>query len=65
MLVTVDRTIRLAQIAPFYVILATPENLSPCDAEVVMRVDGQEDRWPVRLVEGAFADQFEVAIDPR
>ena len=65
MLVTADHTYALAQIGPYHMIMAQPENLPPCDAEIVMRIDGQEDRWPVRLVEGAHAHQSRIAIDPR
>ena len=30
-----------------------PVESPPCDAEIVMSVDGDERRWPVRLVDGA------------
>jgi hypothetical protein len=55
----------LAQIGPHYVIVAKPQNLPPCDAEVVMLVDGTEKRWPVRLVEGLCISTQKAAIDPR
>lgn len=65
LLITADGTYPLSQIAPHYVIVAKALELPPCDAEVVMQVDGAEDRWPVRLVEGVRASDEVVAIDPR
>jgi hypothetical protein len=52
-LVVGDRTLELAQIGPNDVVLRTPTDLPPSDAEVVMKIDGQERRWSVRLPEGS------------
>lgn len=46
------RTLKLAQIAPDFVILAQPAELPACEAEVVMHVDGKQRRWPVNLPDG-------------
>ncbi|MDB5341000.1 MAG: hypothetical protein JWN70_6619 [Planctomycetaceae bacterium] len=64
-LITASGTYRLSQIGPHYLVVAKPENLPPCDGEIVMRVDGAEDRWLVRLVEGINAANRKAAIDPR
>jgi len=52
-LMTQDDTYPLAQIGPNDVIFSKPVNLPPCDAEIVMHVDGTERRWQVRLPQGA------------
>ncbi len=44
--------VELAQIAPEHVVARNPMDLSPCDAEVVMELDGKEHRWPVLLQDG-------------
>lgn len=64
-LITASGTYKLSQISPHFVIVAKPQDLPPCDAEIVMQVDGAEDRWPVRLVEGLNALNRKAAIDPR
>ena len=46
------RILELAQIGPDSVILRTTAEIHPCEAEVVMRVDGRQRRWPVYLPDG-------------
>ena len=52
-LVMGERTLELAQIGPSDIVLRTPTDLPPGDAEIVMDVDGHQRRWPVRLPQGA------------
>lgn len=42
----------LAKIGPDHVVPRERFDLPPCDAEIVMTVDGDERRWRVRLVRG-------------
>jgi hypothetical protein len=63
-LVTEYGTIRLSQIGPHFVVVSKAQDLPPCDAEIIMRVNGQENRWKVRLVEGISASDRQVATDP-
>ncbi|MBW3542082.1 MAG: hypothetical protein KY476_17570 [Planctomycetes bacterium] len=44
---------RLAQIGPGFIMFRDTPRLPQCMAEIVMTVDGREQRWPVRLVDGA------------
>lgn len=64
-LITEHGAIRLAQIGPDYVIVADPLDLPPCKAEIVMRADNHELRWPVRLVEGIRATDLQTAVNRR
>lgn len=50
------RTVDLAQIGPDDVIANDPIDLPPCEADVVMHVDGEERRWRVSLVNGMSRD---------
>lgn len=43
----------LSQIGPGYAILREAVSIDPCDAEVIVSVDGNDRRIPVRLVDGA------------
>ncbi len=43
----------LAEISPREITLREPIDLPPCDAEIVMTVDGEPRHWKVRLVNGA------------
>jgi len=52
-LLTGNQTHSLAQIGPDFIILREPIDLPPGDAEVVMRINGKETRWPVTLLHGA------------
>ena len=64
-LITAHGMIRLAQIGPDYVIVAKPVDLPQCDAEIVMQIDSYEERWPVRLVEGIRAADFQAVVNRR
>jgi hypothetical protein len=52
----------IAQLGPNFLVLETPIDHPPVDAEIGMWVDGREDRWPVRLAEGIKAGQRKTAI---
>lgn len=45
-------TIPIAQMGPDFLILDEPVDHPPCVADVVLSVDGKEERWSVRLPEG-------------
>ena len=47
-----DVVLELAQIGPDRLILDAPVDHPPCEAEVVMQIDGNERRWPVFLPSG-------------
>ena len=47
-----DVTLELGQIGPERLILDQPMDHPPCEAEVVLHVDGSERRWPVFLPNG-------------
>ena len=64
-LITASGTYQLSQIGPHHVVMAKPQTLPPCDAEIVMQVDGAENRWLVRLVDGVSASNRKAAIEPR
>lgn len=45
-------TLNIGHLGPDYVVLDTPIDHPPADAEISLSVDGKEDRWQVRLVDG-------------
>jgi hypothetical protein len=47
------RTWPLAKMGKNHVVAACPIELPPCDAVVILTVDGAERRWNVRLIDGA------------
>ena len=53
----------LAQIGPDFVIFKTSVNIAPCDATIIMHVDGEERRWSVSLPDGASRDSDLVKIE--
>jgi len=52
----------IAQLGPDFLVLRKPIDLSPCEAEIAMSVDGRERRWRVRLPAGIRADQRKTGI---
>ncbi|MGH7128803.1 MAG: hypothetical protein ACREIV_09550, partial [Planctomycetaceae bacterium] len=52
-LVVGRKTWPLSKIGPGHVVPKEPMELDPCDAEIVMTVDGDERRWAVYLIDGA------------
>ena len=55
----------LAQIGPDFVIFKTPVNLAPCEATIIMHVDGEKRRWSAALVDGVNRVSDLVRIVPR
>jgi len=47
-----ERSLPIAQLGPDFLFLAAPANYPPSTAEVLLSVDGHEERWAVRLPEG-------------
>jgi len=52
----------VAQLGPEFVVLRTPVNHPPCDAEIAMSIDGNESRWAVRLQNGIQVGQRKTAL---
>jgi len=55
----------LAKIGKDHVVPAGQIELPPCDAVVIMTVDGSERRWDVRLVDGVSPIMGDVRTRPR
>ena len=55
----------LAKMGKDHVVPAVRIELPPCDAVVVLTVDGDERRWNVRLVDGASPIDLDVRTRPR
>lgn len=55
----------IGHLGPDYVILDTPIDHPPANAEISLSVDGKTNRWPVRLVDGLSANcpRSRVALD--
>ena len=56
-------TLKIAQLGPEFIILRTPIEHEPTDAEISLSVDGNERRWAVRLVNGIRKDCIRTAIE--
>ena len=54
----------IAQLGPDFLVLTTPTDHPPADAEIAMWIDGREDRWRVRLADGIRAGERKTAISP-
>lgn len=52
----------VAQLGPGFLILRTPTDHPPCDAEVTMSIDGNKRRWAVHLSNGIQLERLETAI---
>jgi hypothetical protein len=64
-LVVGGRTLQLAEIAPDSLYLRELISIPPCDADVVMHLDGHERRWSVFLPDGIRLDSRLVRTEPR
>ena len=62
-MIVAGRKIELSQVAPEFVILQQPMELAPTLAEIVVRVDGHENRRLVRLVEGIQLSSRRVKVE--
>jgi hypothetical protein len=59
------RTWPLAKMGRGHVVPASKIELPPCDAVVIMTVDGSERRWNVRLIDGATPIDHDIRTRPR
>ena len=58
----VGRCIPLSQVAHDFAIPVEPVELPPCDAEILMTVDGELTRMPVSLREGGHVDRRRIPL---
>jgi hypothetical protein len=52
----------IAQLGPDFLVLRNSEEHPPADAEIVLRIDDDESRWRVHLVNGINATQRKTII---
>jgi hypothetical protein len=52
----------VCQLGPNFLVLKTPIEHPPGEAEIAMSIDGREDRWRVRLPDGIQAGKRKTAI---
>jgi hypothetical protein len=52
----------ISHLGPEFIILRTSIEHDPTDAEISLSIDGDEERWKVRLVDGIRADRRKTAI---
>lgn len=52
----------IEQLGPNFFVLRTPIDHAAADATIAMTIDGDERRWPVRLVNGIQAGQRKTTI---
>jgi hypothetical protein len=57
-------SVPLAQLGPDFVLVDAPVEHGPCEATIVVTIDGQERRWTVRLPAGMSAGSKTVVIAP-
>jgi hypothetical protein len=55
-------SLRVAQMGPNFLILDDTADYPPGNAEIVLSVDGQAERWTVHLPNGLHAGQKEVLV---
>lgn len=60
-----DKSWRVERTGPGYIVPRDNLEIGPCDAELVMSLDGQENRSPVHLPNGAVPFDHEVACVKR
>lgn len=58
-----DQVLSVSKIGPELLTLESAVSLPPCEADVVLTVDGQASRWTVRLPEGASANSRQVKTE--
>ncbi len=56
------KSLSVAQLGPDFLILEEPSPSEPCVGEIVLRVDGDDERWQVRLPQGSVPTGGRVAI---
>jgi hypothetical protein len=58
------RVLPIAQLGPDFLMLVTPIDHPPAEAEIALSIDGDERCWRVRLVDGIAASQRDTRIAP-
>ena len=56
------RSLPIAQLGPDFLMLREPAEHLPSEAEITLAVDGQEERWPVRLPEGIHREHKRIPV---
>ncbi len=56
-------TLPVGQVGPDFLLLKTPLDHPPAEGTLIVRVDDNEHRWPVRLPAGSSATDRRVAIE--
>ena len=59
-----DRTIELSQAAPNWIIVKVPTELAPCEAEIVLEIDGSPSSRRVFLPDGIKLDSDLIRVIP-
>lgn len=54
----------ISHLGPEYLILRTPVEHGPADAEISLTIDGDERRWMVHLDNGIHPDRVRTVISP-
>ena len=54
----------ISHLGPDFLILRTPVEHAPAEAEIFLSIDGNESRWMVRLINGIHPDRLRTAIAP-
>lgn len=62
-LIVGDRTLEVAKASRSQIMLRHPTHLEPCDAELVITIDGKPRRWLIHLPCGAMPDDLLVSIE--
>jgi hypothetical protein len=52
----------VAQLGPEFLVLRSPVDHPPCEAEITLSIDGRERRWLVHLINGIQAGERKTAI---
>jgi hypothetical protein len=55
-------SIPVSQLGPDFIILQEAQGHPPCDAEMSLTIDGEEETWSIRLPEGLSAESERVPI---
>ncbi len=54
--------VSVTHMGPDFLLVKSPVHQSPCEATLVLQVDDNERRWPVRLPEGISKSSTRVAL---
>jgi hypothetical protein len=56
-------TLAVSQMGPDYLRLREPAEAPPCDAQIVLVIDGHESRWLVHLPEGIRPEHGRIPVE--